>query len=348
MNIVICGCGNVSEKYILGLKAIPQVKIFGFYDVDEQRSERAAIQNGGTSYQSLDDVLSSPSVHLIINLTPPDQHYDVNKQILQAGKHAFSEKPVALTLQQAMELQNIAHSHNVWMMAAPDTFICEPFQRAKDILTKGDLGLVTSFSAAMVGPGHEAWHPQPDYYYRKGSGPLWDMGPYFLTQLVHLMGPARSVVATARMPRTLRDYTNPSGEQRQIQVEVMTHYDVLLELKSGVTGSFTVSYDVEADRRPFFDVYGTNGSLRLENPDEYRGTITFADKSGNIKSLDCPERRLPHRARAAGIMDMFTQMAKETMPLTSGPLTGHVIELMSAIEKSAANKQWVEVGRHLE
>jgi predicted dehydrogenase len=347
MNIVICGCGNVSEKYILGLKAIPNVKIYGFCDVDVTRAEKAALQNGSTTYQSIHDVLSDPSVELVINLTPPDQHYDVNKRILMAGKHAFSEKPVAMTLQEAIELQNIAKQHNVLMMAAPDTFICEPFQRAKAILTNGDLGLITSFSAAMVGPGHELWHPQPEYYYRKGAGPLWDMGPYFLTQLTHLLGPAHSVIATSRMPRAVRSYTNTQGEKRDINVEVMTHYDVLLEMQSGVTGTFTVSYDVPADRRPYFDVFGTLGALRLENPDEYRGNITFSNAAGHTDTIACPENRLPPRARGAGLIDMFTQLAKGNDPLTSGPLAGHVIELMQAIDTSAQTKQWVTVGRSL-
>ncbi len=340
MNIAIIGCGSVCEKYILGLQAINGVRIEGFFDKDPARAQEKAGTTNTTAFENIEAILANPTIDLIVNLTPPEEHYDLNKRILYAGKNVFSEKPISLTALQAYELQEIAEKRNLYMMAAPDTFLAEPFQMAQKIHNEGRIGLATSFSAVMVGPGHEAWHPQPDYYYKKGSGPLWDMGPYFISQLVHMLGPVATVSAMGSTPRKIRTYRTASGENKSIDVEVPTHYDVIIQTESGISGTFTASYDVLADCRPYFDIYGTEGVLRLENPDEYRGKISII-KNNIAEEILCPEIVMPPRARAFGILDLYNSYAQGCKPKTAGKNTAHVIHILESIETSLAQKRQV-------
>ncbi len=340
MNIVIVGCGSVSEKYILGLNKAENIRISGFYDVSVERARKQATNTNSQIYLREGDFLNDPNIDLVVNLTPPEQHFEVNRKILLAGKHAFSEKPMALTAHEAFQLQEIAEEKGLFMLSAPDTFLAQPFQTAKNLYDAGMIGAATSFSAAMVGPGHEAWHPQPEYYYKKGAGPLWDMGPYFLTQLVNILGPVSHVSAMGGTPRHVRQYSSPDGMAREIHVEVPTHYDVILQTMNNVTGTFTVSYDIISDRRPYFDLYGTKGVLQLENPDEYRGSIKLINQT-STEIFDCPETSMPARARAFGIVDLYNRMSAGQQPRISGQLAAHVISVMEAIETSLSQKRQI-------
>ncbi|WP_252315576.1 Gfo/Idh/MocA family protein [Sinobaca sp. H24] len=243
MNIGILGCGYISNVYIENTSYLNNINIVGCADLNNSRALETSVRHGISCY-SVSELINSAKVDLILNLTPPKAHFNSCMAVVAAGKHVYVEKPLSISSCQAKELLNFADKSGVRVGVAPDTFMGDPIQTAKAIIDDGEIGRPIGVNAFMLKSGPEKWHPDPEFFYQHGSGPMYDMGPYYVTALVHLLGPVRSVSATAGMVPIDREIAEGYKKGTKINVETPTHISGSLEFSNGVVGTLVTSFDV--------------------------------------------------------------------------------------------------------
>ena len=221
LGVGIVGCGNISPAYLTYARLFGAIEVRAVADIDPSAAQARA-QAFGVEARSVDALLASDDIAVVVNLTVPAAHHEVTRRILQAGKHAYSEKPLTLTLDQAKELRDLADRAGLRVGCAPDTFLGGAHQRAREAVDAGAVGRVTGGTCHIMGHGHEHWHPNPDFYYQIGGGPVLDMGPYYITNLVQLIGPVRAVTAMSSAPASSRTIGSGPREGTTIPVETPT------------------------------------------------------------------------------------------------------------------------------
>jgi predicted dehydrogenase len=338
-NIGIIGVGNISPAYIKGCRAFDILNLVACADLDVERARKVAAENNIPKAYSVDELLSDPEVDIVINLTIPNVHAEVSLKILNAGKHVYSEKPLATRLEEGKAIIDLAASKGLRVGCAPDTFLFGQHQTARKLLDEGIIGESVAAVAFMMSHGPEGWHPNPDFYYAPGGGPMFDMGPYYLTCLVNLFGPAVRVSGTARSSfanRTAKDGHN-------IDVKVPTHYTGIVEFASGVSATIIQTFDVWANRLPQLEVYGALGTLTVPDPNGYNPretTVHIRDKH------DWEVMPITHRedwARGIGLADMAYGIRDGRAHRASGDLAYHVLEIMSAFETAYNSGTYVQL-----
>ncbi len=299
-------------------------------------------------------------VELVVNLTPPQFHMELNKKILQAGKHVFCEKPFAPTAAQARQIMDLADEKRLLVGSAPDTFLGSSLQTCRKILDDGWIGKPLYVTANMMSNGVETWHPAPANFYRQGAGPLYDMGPYYFTALAALLGPVKRVSAFSGTGFPVRKvYTGPLKGQ-EVPVETPTHYSGTAELASGVIVSMNISFDIWHSNLPMFEIYGTDGTLEVPDPNMsggrprvYRKESTLDvlyDDSRETKekqdtSVELPEL-YPHigdYTRGIGVLDLACAIDEKRKPRVNAEMACHVIEAITGMMESAQDKKVYEM-----
>ena len=260
----IIGTGNISNIYLENLTKAEKIELIGCADLHFESALEKANKFGIPALR-VEEMLKSDA-ELIINLTVPGAHFQVCKDIVTAGKHVYVEKPLTIHREEALELLALADANGVLVGGAPDTFLGAGIQTCRQLIDEGVIGEPVAATAFMMCHGHENWHPNPDFYYQKGGGPLFDMGPYYLTTLVHLIGPVKKVSGSARLTFPERKITSMPRNGEQIKVEVPTHVTGTLEFENGAIGTMITSFDVWGHGLPHLEIYGTEGSLRVPNP----------------------------------------------------------------------------------
>jgi len=325
LNIGIIGCGNISAIYLTNLGARGPGKVVAVADLDLEKARARAAEFGVPRVLTVDALLADPEVSLVLNLTVPAAHAEVSLSILRAGKSVYSEKPLALTVADGLTLLEEARIRGLSVGCAPDTFLGAGLSTGRKLIDDGWIGRPLGASARFLGGGPESWHPDPGFFYRPGAGPLWDMGPYYLTALIDLLGPVASLQAQARTTHRFR--TVGSGPQRgaAIPVEVETHGEALLTMENGCLVNMAVSFDAPGGTgAPPLEVYGTQGTLQLPDPNTFGGPIRFRARTED------PWQEVPllfphaHNARGLGIPNR-----------ASGEVALHVVEVMAGWETSA-------------
>ena len=352
LGIGIIGCGNISTSY---LKLAPlfkglEVRAVADINMDAARA-RAAEYN--TKAQSVDDLLGNKDIDIVINLTIPDAHYPISKRILEAGKHAYSEKPLVLTLEQGKSLRDLAAAKGLKVGCAPDTFLGGAHQQARAVLDEGRIGTIIAGAAAVLNHGMEAWHPNPDFFFLPGGGPMLDLGPYYVANLINLLGPVARVGALANMPSATRTIGSGDRMGQTVPVKTPTNIHALLEFANGATVQLTTSWDVWHHRRSHFVLYGTEGTLYVPDPNFFGGTVEVADKDKNVVALepwDHPfgKNNQEHPSvgklanyRTAGLADMAVAHLEGREHRCSLERTLHGVEVMTACIESGATGQFV-------
>ena len=302
---------------------------------------------------SLPDLLANPDVDVVINLTIPDAHFGVSKAILDAGKHAYSEKPLTLGLQDGLALRALATAKNLRVGCAPDTFLGGAHQQARALIDDGAIGTVTAGSSAVMSHGMEHWHPNPDFFFLPGGGPMLDLGPYYIANLINLIGPVRRVAALTSAASATRTITSQPRNGETIPVKTPTNIHALLEFANGATVNLSTSWDVFAHKRAHMEVYGTEGSLFLPDPNFFGGTVERAGRDGTIAAItpwDHPFSRPNHQSqnqgmlanyRAAGLADMVAAIIGGRDHRCSLDRTLHGVEVMTAVLQSGETGQFV-------
>jgi predicted dehydrogenase len=326
--VAIVGCGVISRTYAHTLSQLPFIELAACVDEDPARAEKLASKFGARA-RSFDAVLQDPDIDAVVNLTPPLAHLAVSRASLEAGKATFSEKPLGVELAEGKELVNLAASGNTRLGCAPDTFLGTGLQTARAVIDRGDIGEPLAANAFMLGSGPESWHPNPAIFYRHGAGPLLDMGPYYLTTLVQLLGPARAVSASARVSRARRPITSEPLRGQMLDVEVPTHVASLVEFASGPMATLVTSFDVQATRYFNLEVYGTEATLSVPNPNHFEDPVRIKRNGDDAwTDVDLLPATLPQQ-RGIGLADMMWAQKSGRPHRASGQLALHVLELMT-------------------
>lgn len=326
----IIGCGNISEVYCKNLQQFEHLRLIACADLDESRAAARAAQFDITAL-SVSDLLAHEDIQLVVNLTIPDAHSAVSRSILKAGKHVYSEKPLATTRKDAKKVLKRAKKRDLRVGGAPDTFLGGAWQTIRKLIDTGTIGDPVAATAFMVGHGPERWHPNPDFFYQPGAGPLFDMGPYYLTALINLFGPVKRVTALARASfpeRTARD-------GRAIPVNTPTHVAGSLEFANGALASLVTSFDVWYSQLPRIEIYGSTGSLLAPDPNLFGGKIFVRNENDEDWHEVPVELPFTENMRGLGVADMARAIRTGEPQCCSGEMTYHVVDIMSALLKSA-------------
>lgn len=341
LRVGLIGCGNISGEYMQTLRMnADSVKVTACADLDESRAQEFSRQYN-VPVLDPERLRVSPTVDVVLNLTPPTAHYAVSLSALQAGKHVYSEKPLALTFEQGKTLLDTARQKNLILACAPDTFLGRGIQTCRRAIADGQIGDPIAASAFMTCHGHEDWHPAPDFYYQPGGGPLFDMGPYYLTALVHLLGDIRRVTAFARASFPTRTVTSIPENIRTINVDVNTHYTASLEFTSGALATMVMSFDLWQAALPPLEIYGSAGTLACPDSNTFDGIVRVTNSQGQTAELPLVEDAAT--GRGAGLIGVAASLKNGNQPQTSAALALHILEAMTAIEASAQSGQAVQL-----
>ncbi|MEI6800453.1 MAG: Gfo/Idh/MocA family oxidoreductase [Pseudomonadota bacterium] len=350
LGIGIIGCGNISTAYLRLAPLFKGLEVRSVSDINmEAATTRAAEFN--TKAQSVDDLLANPALDIVINLTIPDAHYPITKRILEAGKHAYSEKPLVLTLEQGTTLRDLAKAKGLSVGCAPDTFLGGAHQQARAILDEGTIGEITTGNAAIQAHGPESWHPSPEFFYQPGAGPVMDMGPYYIATLINLLGPVKRVGALTSSAEAERTIGSGPRQGQKIKVNTPSNIQALLEFHSGATISFSASWDVWHHKRNHFELYGTKGTLYVPDPNFFGGTVEVALAGGEAQvqtPWDHPFGKINQtdkgrelaNYRTAGLADMAQAHMEGRDHRCSLERTLHGVDVMTSILKSGETGQF--------
>lgn len=354
LNVGIIGCGNISATYLQLAPLFRAIVVKAVADIDDSVARARAVEFGVRA-DSVDDLLAAEDIDVIVNLTIPSAHYPITKRTLEAGKHAYSEKPLVMTLVEGQELRDLAAARGLRIGSAPDTFLGGSHQLARARLDEGLIGAIVGGTCHVMSHGMEHWHPNPDFFFRAGAGPMLDLGPYYLTNLVQLLGPVRAVSAMAASGSATRTIKNGPRQGEVIAVETPTNIHALLEFDNGVIVTIGASWDVQAHRHGAIELYGAKGSLYIPDPNIFGGSVELASSEGEPTVLPALEHPfgIPNTEndqgvaeanyRCAGLADMADAIINGRPHRCSIDLAMHVMDVLISILTSADKRQWVEM-----
>jgi predicted dehydrogenase len=338
----IIGCGNIAPAYVRTLKELGWIQIVGFADGMPGRAEQFATAHGGLA-MSLDEMLADDSIEAVVNLTPAHAHASVTCQALNANKSVFSEKPLGINLEEGRSLVELAASKGVRLGCAPDTVLGAGIQAARAAIDSGAIGEPIGASGFFLGFGPEWWHPNPEIFYGDGGGPLFDMGPYYLTTFATLFGPASSIMGSAKFSKGERVIHAKGRVGATITATAPTHLSSMIEFVSGPSVTLTTSFDVQATRRRDIEVYGTDATLLVPDPNTFGGPLKIKSViSDDWRELPLPKPNIPQQ-RGIGLADMLSATVAQRPHRASGELALHVLELMSTTVRSSTEGRRIDL-----
>lgn len=344
VKIGIVGCGNISGIYFQNLtKTFVNTEVYACADIIQDRAKEAAEKYGIPHVMTTEELLQDGNIEIVVNLTIPKMHFEVCKQTLLAGKHVYVEKPLSLTIDQGNEIVSLAKEKNLMIGGAPDTFLGGGLQTCRKLIDDGFIGTPVAATAFMTCHGHENWHPDPEFYYAIGGGPMFDMGPYYITALVSLLGEAKTVCGMTKISFPQRTITSAKKFGKVIDVEVPTHVAGNIEFKNGVIASMITSFDIWSSTLPRIEIYGSLGTLIVPDPNTFSGPVLLRTSTGT----DFKEIPLTHiyseNSRGIGVSDMANCIETHKKPRAGGELTNHVLEIMHAFHISSDTKKYVDL-----
>lgn len=354
LGVGIIGCGNISTTYFRLAPLFRGLEIRACADLVPATAE-ARGREFDVASQTVDALLANEEIDVVINLTIPAAHYTVSAAALEAGKHVYSEKPFVLTIEEGLKLKALADGSGLRIGSAPDTFLGGAHQYARKLVDDGAIGTVTAGTAYVLSHGMETWHPNPGFFFQPGGGPVLDLGPYYITDLVNLIGPVKRVAAIASSGTPTRLVTADGPfKNKEIPVGTPTNVHALLEFASGASVMLGASWDVWAHRHRNIELYGTEGALFVPDPNWFGGTVEIAGRDGRIAEAKQWEHPFgvhndirPHAAfanyRAAGLADMVLAILDDRPSRCSLDLALHVVDVMTSVLKSGEMGAFVDL-----
>lgn len=340
VGIGIIGCGNISDAYLKAAAGFSLLDIRGLADIRPQAAQAAA-EKHGLKACSIDELLRDDSIEIIVNLTIPAAHVAVGLQALEAGKHVHSEKPLGLTVADASRLIEMGHKRQLRVGCAPDTFLGGGHQSCRALIDNGALGEVVAGTAFFMCPGHERWHPSPAFYYQPGGGPMLDMGPYYITALVNLIGPVARVSGMTSRHRAQRMITSEPLKGQMMDVQVATHVAGTIEFVNGAVVSIATSFDVPKHGNKPIELHGIQASMQVPDPNRFGGPVTMAAAGQDWAELPLTHGYSDGNFRSIGVADMAHALRSGRAHRASGELALHALEVMEAFQVSS------DTGRHV-
>ncbi len=341
LRVGVIGCGTISSVYLRNCQAFENLVVTAVADLDEGRARTQAERFGVPRVLSVEDLLTSADVDAVLDLTVPEAHAGINRAALEAGKHVYSEKPWATTREAGRDVLQLAHDRRLRAAASPDTFLGNALQTARRLIDDGRIGQPVAAVGAFLGSGPERWHPNPEFFYTPGGGPLFDMGPYYLTALISLLGPVRRVSSSARITRHERTIGAEARRGETIPVTVPTYVSATLDFESGPVGTLLASFDVQADTIPFIEIYGMAGTLVIPDPNRFDGPIrVFSEGEWH----EVPARDdIPTNWRGVGLADMAAAIREGRPPRASADMAFHVLDIMCAIHEASEREEYMHM-----
>ncbi len=353
LGVGIIGCGNISTHYLRLGSMFAGFEVRACADLNSDAAKARAAEFDLRA-ETVDGLLTAPDIDIVINLTVPDAHAAVSRDILSAGKHVYSEKPMALSLTDGRALQGLAAERNLRLGCAPDTFLGGAHQLARRELDAGRVGTIATGTCHVMSHGMEHWHPNPDFFFKPGGGPILDVGPYYVALLIHLIGPVRRVAALSLTASPTRTITSKPRYGETIQVETPTTIHALLDFHSGATITLSVSWDVWAHGHANVELYGTDGSLFLPDPNFFGGTVRASGKGSEIADVEDWDHPFgvsneahangpQANYRAAGLADMVAAIQSGREHRCSLERSLHAIDVLLSILESGKTGAFVDL-----
>lgn len=340
--IGVIGAGNISSIYLSNLQAFPQTRVVALADLDLSKARSKADEHGVAEVLTVEELLRRDDVVAVVNLTVPATHSSVGRRVLEAGKHLYNEKPFATTREDSAALLELARSKGLLVACAPDTVLGAGIQTVRELVDSGAIGQPLHAQAWMMGSGVEKWHPNPEFFFKPGGGPLLDMGPYYLSALVTLLGPVKSVMATHRINVPRRTIESQPLAGQVITVETPTHICLVASFVDGPVAQFTASFDTFAwPEYPCIDIFGTEGMIRVPDPNSFHGPVRLR-KEGDWEELPLT-RPYQENSRGVGVLDMVLAAENNRPVRASGELAAHVLDVMLGALESGDTGRSVEV-----
>jgi predicted dehydrogenase len=337
----IVGCGNISGIYFKMCKWFEILDVGAAADLIPERAQAKAREFGVAKACSVDELLADPEIQIVVNLTIPKAHAPVALAALKAGKSVHNEKPLALTREDGKKMLALAKRKGLRVGCAPDTFMGAGIQTCRKLIDDGVIGEPVGATAFMLCHGHESWHPDPEFYYKPGGGPMFDMGPYYLTAIVALMGPVRRVTGSARATFAERLITSQPKSGTRIQVEVPTHVAGVMDFASGAICTIVTSFDVWAGQHPCIEVYGTEATMQVPDPNGFGGPVRIR-RPGDKEWAEMPlTHGYAENSRGIGVADMAYALRSGRPHRASGDLAYHVLDIMHAFHDASAKGKHV-------
>ncbi len=346
VGVGLIGAGMISEQYLANLVKCPDVRVVVVGDIDPDRA-RAKAEVYGVEWGTPDDVLGHPDVELIVNITIPQSHAEVSMAAIGAGKHVWSEKPLTTRRETARALLYAAEHAGLLVGVAPDTGYGPGLQTARRIIARGDIGTPLSAQTAIQYPGPNLFHPNPEFLFATGAGPLFDIGPYYLTALVHLFGPFSYVAAVGSTGHATRTIATGPRAGAQFGVSVPTHVSAIAQFAGGAVSQSLISFDSPLSRIQF-EVTGTEATLSVPDPNKFGGTVKITPTVGR-EGIDAEpvwteiageEERF---GRGAGVVDMARRIRNGGTPIASGAVGFHVLDVMASMAESMRSHEMVAI-----
>ena len=345
LGVGIIGCGNISAAYLQLAPMFKGYKILSVADINMDNATARA-KEFGVRAETVEQLLQANDIDLVINLTIPAAHVEVSRKILEVGKHVYSEKPFVLSLAEAQELGAVAKANNVRIGSAPDTFMGASHQLARNLVDNGVIGDITSGTAVVMSPGMEGWHPNPDFFFLNGGGPILDLGPYYICTLVQILGPVKKVTSFTNSASMKRTISNGPRNGEIIPVETPTTIHSLLCFENGAIITLLASWDVWATTHPIMELYGSKGTMNVPDPNFFGGSVTVTERSNDPveKTWEHPFA-IPNfeetkaNYRGAGLADMALSISANIPHRCNEAFATHVVEVMTAIIEAGETQE---------
>ena len=344
MGIGVIGCGNISGIYFENLSGErwPEVRIVACSDLDADKAKEKVDKYDGVKVMTAEELIANDDVVIVLNLTTPHGHFPLCKQAIEAGKHVYVEKPLSLKFEEGKELVAAAKAANVRIGGAPDTFLGAGIQTAVSAVKDGRVGSRVSAMAFMLCTGHESWHPDPEFYYKAGGGPMLDMGPYYVSALVSILGPVTHVSGVTKTTFAERTITSEAKNGTKITVDVPTHVTGILEFASGAVGTIITSFDAVNPELPAIGVAGTEGALTVPDPNTFGGDVLLKGKKDAAAAME-HVHEVSQNSRGLGVLDMARAIKEDRPHRANGALMCHVLEIMEKIHTASDDGGRIEL-----
>jgi predicted dehydrogenase len=339
----IIGCGNISDIYFKNCKNHSNLNLLACADIISDRARDKAQQHGIANAWTVEELLASPEIDIVLNLTIPKAHEEVNLAALEAGKHVYAEKPLGINRIEGRRVLDKAREKGLLVGCAPDTFLGAGLQTCRKLIDDGAIGKPTSATAFMACHGHESWHPAPEFYYEPGGGPMLDMGPYYVTALVSLIGAGKRVAGMVSRALDERTMTSEARFGSPLPVLTDTHIAGLIEFEQGAVATIITSFDIWASNLPLLEIHGTEGSLSVPDPNGFGGPVKlFSGKTGKWEDVTLTHG-YAENSRGLGVSDLAAAVEEGRKPRASGELAYHVLDIMESFYDSSDSGRFVDL-----
>ena len=343
VKVGVIGCGAISGNYLHFSRQLKNIEVTACADLDMERAKAKAKEFAVPRACSVKELLADDEIEIVVNLTIPAAHYSVAMAALKAGKSVYNEKPLAATRAQGKKLIDLARRKKLLVGAAPDTFMGDGIQTCRKLIDDGAIGRPIGVSAFFLTSGRENWHLDPEFFFKKGGGPVFDMGPYYLTVLVNLLGPVKSVGAFTKITFPTRTIGSKPKRGQVITVDTPTHVAAIVNFAGGTVGTMHMSFDVHGGDIPFIEIYGSEGTLSVPDPNGYGGPIRLLRRTR--KKAEWREiklmRGLPVQGRSVGVADMASALRGGPPHRANGELAFHVLDVMESFLDSGRQKKFI-------